>query len=436
MQRPADGLERGLGDVVGVAARRLDVDRQARAAWARLPKQVRRHARVELERQLGVRPAAEIDRRAGERVVHRHGRVAVAGDAAPVAERRVERLAERERRVLDRVVVAGLEVARALERRGRGRRGRRAARGSGRRARRRCVTWTRQAPSRREADGDAGSRRSRAGARAPAAAGARPATAGRAARASASTSRSSSAWSRTVMRIAVGVGAHDEPCRSSRSRARGRRRPGRRGSWCATRAAARPSARSAAASRSRSSITGAGVGRRGERGDGERGRRASRRARAPGGRSAPRRRLARGERVADPRAGEAEEPWRTCAARSTPSSSSGERGLAAVLEVRLVDDERPGVGQRPSSPVGLFGRHAKVSTGSDVADLGAGELRGDPVERVRRRLRDRDRVARPGEGARAEQDQVVGARAEHDVVRRDAVVVGDRRAQRAVAAGG
>ena len=80
---------------------------------------MRRHARVGLERQLGVRAAAEVDGGACERVVHRHDRVAVARDAAPVAERRVERLAERERRVLGRVVVAGLEVAGALERRGR-----------------------------------------------------------------------------------------------------------------------------------------------------------------------------------------------------------------------------------------------------------------------------------------------------------------------------
>ena len=55
--------------------------------------------------------AAEVDGRARERVVHRHDRVAVAGDPAPVAERPVERLAERERRVLRRVVRTGLEVA-------------------------------------------------------------------------------------------------------------------------------------------------------------------------------------------------------------------------------------------------------------------------------------------------------------------------------------
>ena len=73
------------------------------------------HPGLGLERELGERPPAEIDGRAGERVVHRHDRVAVARDPAPVAERPVERLAERERGVLDGVVVAGLEVAGALD---------------------------------------------------------------------------------------------------------------------------------------------------------------------------------------------------------------------------------------------------------------------------------------------------------------------------------
>ena len=60
-------------------------------------------------------PAAEVDGRARERVVHRHDRVAVASDPGAVAERGVERLAERERGVLGGVVVAGLEVAGAFE---------------------------------------------------------------------------------------------------------------------------------------------------------------------------------------------------------------------------------------------------------------------------------------------------------------------------------
>ena len=86
-----------------------------RPACARRGEEVPRHPGLGLERELGERPAAEIDGGARERVVHRHDRVAVARDPAPVAERAVERLAERERGVLDRVVVAGLEVAGALD---------------------------------------------------------------------------------------------------------------------------------------------------------------------------------------------------------------------------------------------------------------------------------------------------------------------------------
>ena len=68
-----------------------------------------------------------------------------------------------------------------------------------------------------------------------------------------------------------------------------------------------------------------------------------------------------------------------------------------------------------------------MSAGVVVADLRACEQRGEPEERVRRLVGNRDGVARPGERARDEQDQVVGARAEHDVLRLDARVLGDRR---------
>ena len=70
---------------------------------------------VELEPELGRRPAAEVDGRARERVVHRDDGVAEARDPAPVAERAVERLAERDGGVLGGVVLAGLEVAGRLE---------------------------------------------------------------------------------------------------------------------------------------------------------------------------------------------------------------------------------------------------------------------------------------------------------------------------------
>ena len=121
---------------------------------------------------------------------------------------------------------------------------------------------------------------------------------------------------------------------------------------------------------------------------------------------------------------------------TTPSSSSGSSGLARVLEVRLVDDERPRVGQVAE----LAGRVVRAAGEREgrvgVADLRAGELRRDPVERVRGRLRrSRPSSPGPGEGARAEQDQVVGARAEHDVLGLDArVVARSPREQLAVAA--
>ena len=57
------------------------------------------------------RPAGQIDHGARQRLVERGMGRAEAGDAATLAERPVERLAERQRAVLDRVVVVDLEVA-------------------------------------------------------------------------------------------------------------------------------------------------------------------------------------------------------------------------------------------------------------------------------------------------------------------------------------
>ena len=170
--------------------------------------------------------------------------------------------AERERRVLGGVVVAGLEVADALEHQVEaGMEGElleevvvEARAGGDPHAARAVERETR----RRNA-----SRRSRARARDAAPAAARQATAGRArARAPRRAGRRPSA-SRTDARIASGIRADDEPLAQQRV---AERRPVvdrdveevrvRR------RAAARPSARSAEASRSRSSITGARVGRR------------------------------------------------------------------------------------------------------------------------------------------------------------------------------
>ncbi len=57
------------------------------------------------------RPAGDVDDGGGARLVHRHGRLAVARDPAAVAERLVERLPEDDPDVLDRVVRTGLQVA-------------------------------------------------------------------------------------------------------------------------------------------------------------------------------------------------------------------------------------------------------------------------------------------------------------------------------------
>ena len=69
-------------------------------------------------RQIGLEqaqgPTRDVDRAHRQRLVHRHGGVAVAADPGAVAERLVERLAEGDPDVLDRVVRAGLEVALGL----------------------------------------------------------------------------------------------------------------------------------------------------------------------------------------------------------------------------------------------------------------------------------------------------------------------------------
>ena len=70
-------------------------------------------------------------------LIHRQ-QEAVAADAGLVAERRAQRLAERERAILDGVVLIDVQVAVALERRARSRRAWRAARACDRRSRCRC----------------------------------------------------------------------------------------------------------------------------------------------------------------------------------------------------------------------------------------------------------------------------------------------------------
>ena len=64
---------------------------------------------VDLPDEIG--PAGDVDRGAGQRLVHRQVDVGVAGDAGAVAERLRERLAEHDADVLGRVVLVDVEVA-------------------------------------------------------------------------------------------------------------------------------------------------------------------------------------------------------------------------------------------------------------------------------------------------------------------------------------
>ena len=79
-------------------------------------KHVRCHARLVLQRDLTPRASAEIDRCAGESVVHRNDRVAVAGDSTPVSEGEVECFSKSDGCVLGRVVISRLEIAVGFER--------------------------------------------------------------------------------------------------------------------------------------------------------------------------------------------------------------------------------------------------------------------------------------------------------------------------------
>ena len=117
-QRAGEGLERGLGEVVVVAAGAAEVERRAgrpRERFERVLDELERQAADALaaERQVDdrVRPPADVDHGGRERLVHRHRRLAEAADPGPVAERLRERRAEDERDVFDRVVLVDLEVA-------------------------------------------------------------------------------------------------------------------------------------------------------------------------------------------------------------------------------------------------------------------------------------------------------------------------------------
>ena len=369
-------------------------------------------------------PPAEVDGGARERVVHRHDGVAVARDPAPVAERAVERLAERERRVLGGVVVAGLEVARALEHEvepavegelleevvvepGAGRDAHAPGAVERRAGRRSASPRSRARAARRARLAAGGAWFGRARARARRGAGRRPRGRGRSRGTPPAKRRTTTRPSRSS---AVPSASPSASARRGSSRARAAARARARAARRRAARAPRPGPRRPAGRRARrargaaeSVETGAGAWRR----------------------FSSAAVSAVGERVADARAREAER-LRERAQHDHAVVDQPRRGLARVLEVRLVDDERPRLRQRIERAGRVVRPAAEREHRVVVADVRARELDGDAKERVRRLVRDRDRVARPGERARAEQDQVVGARAEHDVLRRDARVARDR----------
>ena len=109
-------------------------------------------------------------------------------------------------------------------------------------------------------------------------------------------------------------------------------------------------------------------------------------------------------------------------------------GLAGELTVRLVDCERARVGERTERAGRVVRAAAEREHRVVVPDLRAREQRGRAQQRVRRLVDDVHDVARPGEGARGQQDQVVGTRTQDDLLRSDAGVVRDRVEERGEAA--
>jgi len=132
-----------------------------------------------------------------------------------------------------------------------------------------------------------------------------------------------------------------------------------------------------------------------------------------------------GDRVTDTRAGERKRlRERADHDHAVPDEIDG--GLVAVLEVCLVDDERPRIRQRLQRARRIVRTAAIRQHGTRSAHFGAREPRCDAKERIRRVVGDGDVVARAGECARAEQNQVIRARAEDDVLGAHARVARDR----------
>ena len=130
-QSPRESLEEGFDlVVVRPAVHGLDVDVGAGAAGEAFEEvldkfglQIADQARANFGFDVMGRAAAEVDSGEAEGLVHGHEEIAGAQDAALIAERLVEGLAERDADVFDRVMLIDVEVALAAKRRGRRRRG-------------------------------------------------------------------------------------------------------------------------------------------------------------------------------------------------------------------------------------------------------------------------------------------------------------------------
>ena len=109
-----DRFEGPFGDVVGFCpvAVTCSVMRAVWTsdsnAWVTIPSSGR-------DRDLRRRPTREVNHGVRERFIHRHARFAVASEALAITQRLVQRFTEGAHHVFDGVVIAGLEVAHALE---------------------------------------------------------------------------------------------------------------------------------------------------------------------------------------------------------------------------------------------------------------------------------------------------------------------------------
>ncbi len=118
-QRAGEALESALGDVMIVlAVQRFDVQRDSsslREGMEPVLEHLGIHLAEPLLAELGVphqpRTTGDVERDAGQRLVHRGERIAVAADAALVAQRLRHRLADRDAGVLHRMMLVDMQIA-------------------------------------------------------------------------------------------------------------------------------------------------------------------------------------------------------------------------------------------------------------------------------------------------------------------------------------